>query len=65
MDYFFGIMQISSGLLMSLIGFKIINPFKGSEKPEKEIIWYKKFGLIFKITGILVIFLGIAIAFLL
>ena len=48
------------GLMLTLIGFKIINPFKGKNEPEKEEAWYKKFGLFFKIAGIALLLGGIA-----
>ena len=48
----FGIGNVAVGLIMTLIGFKVYNPFKGKNEPEKEAQWYAKFGLFFKIGGI-------------
>ena len=59
MDLFFGIGNIGIGLLITLIGFKIYNPFKGKNTPEKEELWYKKFGIFFKIGGILLLIVGL------
>ena len=59
MDIFFGIMNIVFGILLTLIGFKVYNPFKGKNEIEKENLWYKKFGTFTKIGGILLIFLGV------
>lgn len=52
MELFFGISNIGFGLILALIGFKIYNPFKGKNLPEKEQEWYKKFGTLFKLGGI-------------
>ena len=59
MDLFFGIANIAVGLLMTLIGFKAYNPFKGKNEPEKEEQWYKKFGIFFKLGGIAILIFGI------
>ena len=59
MDLFFGLGNIVVGLMMTLIGFKVYNPFKGKNEPEKEEQWYKKFGMLFKIGGIAVLIFGI------
>ena len=45
--------------MMTLIGFKVYNPFKGKNEPEKEEQWYKKFGTFFKIGGIAILVTGI------
>jgi hypothetical protein len=59
MDLFFGIGNIGIGLMMTLIGFKVYNPFKGKNEPEKEELWFKKFGTFFKIGGIAMLILGV------
>ncbi len=59
MELIFGIGNIGTGILMTLIGFKIYNPFKGKNEPEKEELWFKKFGLFFKIGGIAMLLFGI------
>jgi len=52
------------GILFTLIGFKIYNPFKGKDQPEKEELWYRKFGTFFMITGPLLVIFGIILLFL-
>jgi len=49
---FFAFGQLIAGIYMTLIGFKVINLFKGKNEPEKEQEWYKKFGGFFKYEGI-------------
>lgn len=58
-DLFFGIGNILFGSIMALIGFKVYNPFKGKNDPEKEEQWYRKFGTFFKIAGIAILLFGI------
>lgn len=59
MNLFFGIGNIIIGIMMTLIGFKVYNPFKSRKEPEKEKQWYKKFGGFFKIGGILMLVIGL------
>ncbi|MEY5048543.1 MAG: hypothetical protein RLZZ175_1902 [Bacteroidota bacterium] len=59
MDLIIGICNLSIGLIMSLLGFKFYNPFKGKNEPEKEELWFKKFGAFFKIGGIIMLILGV------
>jgi len=59
MDLFFGIGNIVMGIVMTLIGFKVYNPFKGKNEPEKEEQWFKKFSTFFKIGGIVLLIFGI------
>lgn len=59
MEIFLAIGQIIAGFYMTLVGFKIYNPFKGKNVPEKEEQWFKKFGTFFKIGGIILTILGI------
>lgn len=59
MDLVPGIVNIGIGIMMSLIGFKVYNPFKGKNEPEKEQQWYKKFGTFFKIGGVVILIFGI------
>jgi hypothetical protein len=59
MDLIFGIGNIAIGTMMSLVGFKAHNPFKGKNEPEKEEIWVKKFGAFFKVGGIGILIFGI------
>ena len=58
MDLFFGIGNIAIGLMMTLIGFKVYNPFKVKNETEKEEKWYKKFGTFFKIGGVAILIFG-------
>ncbi len=59
MDLVFGIGNVVFGILITLIGFKIYNPFKGKNEIEKEEKWYKKFGKLFKIGGVIILIFGI------
>lgn len=59
MELFFGIGNMVMGIIMTLIGFKVYNPFKGKNEPEKEKDWYKKFGVLFKIGGIAILLFGV------
>lgn len=59
MDFFFSVGNIIIGLFLALIGFKVYNPFKGKNQPEKEEEWYNKFGTIFKVIGIGILIFGI------
>lgn len=59
MELFFTFTQLIVGVYMTLVGFKIINLFKGKNEPEKEEKWYKKFGVFFKYGGIGLIVLAI------
>ena len=59
MELIFGFGNIGIGIMMTLIGFKIYNPFKGKNDPEKEELWFKKFGTFFKIGGIAMLLFGI------
>ena len=55
----FTIGEIIFGILLTLIGFKVYNPFKGRNEPEKEVEWYKRFGTLFKIGGPVLIIAGL------
>jgi hypothetical protein len=57
MELIFGIGNIGIGIVVTLVGFKIYNPFK--QEPEKEELWYKKFGTFFKIGGIAMLIFGL------
>ncbi len=59
MELVFGIGNIVIGIMMTLIGFKVYNPFKGKNDPEKEEQWFKKFGTFFKIGGISILIWGL------
>lgn len=59
MEVFFGIADVGFGIIMTLIGFKVYNPFRGKNEPEKEEQWYRKFGLLFKIGGMAILIFGI------
>lgn len=59
MELIFGIGNIGIGIMITLIGFKVYNPFKGKNEPEKEGQWYKKFETFFKIGGIVILIFGI------
>jgi hypothetical protein len=59
MELIFGIGNIVIGIIMTLIGFKVYNPFKGKNEPEKEEQWFKKFGTFFKIGGIAILIWGL------
>jgi hypothetical protein len=59
MELVFGIGNIGIGAIMTLIGFKVYNPFKGKNEPVKEELWFKKFGTFFKIGGIVMLIFGI------
>ncbi|WP_320815350.1 hypothetical protein [Flavobacterium sp.] len=59
MELIFGIGNIGIGIMMTLIGFKVYNPFKGKNESEKEKIWFNKFGTFFKIGGIAMFIFGI------
>ncbi|MCE7992931.1 MAG: hypothetical protein HEP71_13160 [Roseivirga sp.] len=59
MDLFFVIGNVAFGLIMTLIGFKVYNPFKGKNEPEKEELWFKKFGTFFKVAGIIILIGGL------
>lgn len=52
MGYLFAFGGLAFGLIMILIGFKVYNPFKGKNEPEKEEEWYRKFGTFFKVAGV-------------
>ena len=57
MDLFFTVGNIVIGIILTLIGFKIINPFKNN--PEFEEKWNKKYANLFKIIGIILILFGV------
>lgn len=54
MEYLFAFGGLAFGLMMILIGFKVYNPFKGKNEPEKEEEWYRKFGTFFKVVGVII-----------
>lgn len=60
MDLFFAVGNIIVGIILTIIGFKIYNPLKGKTTPEKEKIWYDKYGIILKLVGIIVFLLGLS-----
>jgi uncharacterized membrane protein YfcA len=57
LDLIFGIGNVLIGLMMTLTGFKVIKNTKWKDEPEKEELWHKKFGLFFKIGGV-ILFVG-------
>ena len=59
MELLFGIGNIVIGTMMTLIGFKIYNPFEGKNEPEKEALWFTKNGTFFKVGGIALLAFGI------
>lgn len=59
MELFFAVAQLLAGVYMALVGFKVIDVFKGKSEPEKEEQWFKKFGGFFKYGGIALVILGI------
>lgn len=59
MEKFFAFAQLIAGIYMTLVGFKVIDVFKGKAEPEKEEQWFKKFGGFFKYGGIGLIILAI------
>ena len=59
MDLFFAIGNVGMGMMMTMIGFKVYNPWKGNKEDKKEALWYKKFGTFFKIAGIALLIFGI------
>jgi len=61
-DLYFAISTSLIGLFITLIGYNVIK-LKG-KKPEDEermIIWRKKFGKLFRILGVVMIFIGISL----
>lgn len=54
----FAFANLGFGIILTLIGFKIYNPFKGKNQPEKEREWYSKFGNLNKYAGIALIIFG-------
>jgi hypothetical protein len=54
-----GILLILGGTFMTLIGFRLINVFKGLNDAEKVENWYKKYGLLMKIGGIFALIIGL------
>ena len=51
--------MIFGGLYTALIGFKVVKPKVKPEDQEKMDNWFQKFGTLMKISGIVVIVLGI------
>lgn len=47
-----GIFLLLIGFPMSLIGFKLVNPFKRDKNPEKEFVFYKTCGLALRVLGV-------------
>jgi hypothetical protein len=47
-----GIFLLLIGFPMSLIGFKVVNPFKSEKNPEKEFVFYKTCGLTLRVLGV-------------
>lgn len=59
-DLIVAISMLLSGLLITLIGFDIIKlKAKKPEDEERMIIWRKKFGMFFKIGGIVILIIGV------
>jgi hypothetical protein len=42
-------------ILSLSLGYKIYNPFKGRNTPEKEIEFYSKYGKFYKIGGYIIL----------
>lgn len=59
-DLLIGLFCLFSGTTMSLLGFKVIKPFKEEEK-NKE--WNIKYGLLFKIGGVFNLVFGFFLLF--
>lgn len=59
MELIFGIGNVVIGIIMSLIGLRVYNPFNGKNNSEKEEEWYDKNGTFFLIGGILMTLFGI------
>ncbi len=59
MELIIGIAQTCIGIIISLVGFKLYNPFKNKNDEEWEKQWYKKFGTFFKIAGPAISLLGL------
>lgn len=54
-----GFVLIGMGIGMILFGFKVFNLFKDVFESDKEEEWFIKFGLTFKIFGIVTLIIGI------
>jgi len=59
MEIFFAFAQLITGIYMTLVGFKVIDIFKGKVDSEKEEKWFKKFGGFFKYGGIGLIIIAV------
>lgn len=61
MSLFFSSINLIIGILIILVGFKVLNPFSGKKddnnKEEEE--WYLKYGKLFKIGGTIVSIIGL------
>lgn len=53
------LISIALGTICILVGYKIINPFRGSKVPEKELEWYSKYAVWAKIGGCIIVGVGI------
>jgi hypothetical protein len=59
MALFFYAFHIIAGTFLTLVAFKIYNPFKNQADKEKEIEFYKKSGPILKIGGPALLIIGV------
>lgn len=59
MSLFFPITNILLGLFITSIGFKLYNPWQDQNDPEKEAAWYKRYGKLYRIGGIILTILGV------
>lgn len=59
MALFFYLFHIVAGTFLTLVAFRIYNPFKNQANKEKEIEFYKKSGPILKICGPALLIIGI------
>lgn len=66
-NLFSGILLTVGGVLMTLVGFKIIDVSRGVKKDvDKEKIdkWFKKYSLLLKIGGLFLLIVGLINIFL-
>jgi len=47
------ILSLLLSVFFILVGFKVINPYKGSKSKEDLEYWYNKYSIYYKVGGIL------------